>query len=72
MGKMGNKVVMGGVGQRYIENKKTGARTDIVQRNGVYEVHLWIQKSTGLNAVEGDDNQEEEVFRRQVEGLLRV
>ena len=32
-------------GDSYIENLKTGRRTQMRERNGVYEIEAWIDKS---------------------------
>ena len=35
-------------GNNYIEHMKTGRRTQLRERNGVYELDTWIDKDAGL------------------------
>ena len=71
--KMGNRIELDGKGKRYIVNKKTGQKTQIKVRNGVYEVELWVRDQDGkavLGVEDEDSEEEEEGFMRQVDEML--
>ena len=52
----GNRVVFDEE-ESYIENKATGVRTDIEDRNGVYMFDLWIPRGKSQNSQGGQGYQ---------------